>query len=82
MLLDEKRADYKPHVFEGNLWLTAAQHLRQGATEPQAAFTQLMGSHHLIERGANLYPAWLRDVGMVNDASGTRLANLSATAQR
>ncbi len=26
-LLDEKRADYRPHVFEGNLWLSAAQHL-------------------------------------------------------
>ena len=30
-LLDEKRADYKPHVFEGNVWLSAAQHLRKGA---------------------------------------------------
>ena len=28
-LLDEKRADYRPHVFEGNLWLSAAQHLRK-----------------------------------------------------
>ena len=81
-LLDRKRADYKPHVFEGNLWLSAAQHLRQGATEPQAAFTRLMGSHHLIERGANMFPAWLRDDGIGNDGSGTHRANLSATAQR
>ena len=81
-LLDEKRADYKPHVFEGNLWLSAAQHLRQGATEPQAVFTELMGSHHLIERGANMFPAWLRDDGIGNDGSDTRRANLSATAQR
>ena len=81
-LLDEKRADYKPHVFEGNLWLSAAQHLRQGATEPQAVFTELMGSHHLIERGANMFPAWLRDDGIGNDGSGTPHANLSATAQR
>ena len=81
-LLDEKRADYKPNVVEGNLWLSAAQHLRQGATEPQAVFTQLMGSHHLIERGANMFPAWLRDDGLGNDGGGERRTNLSATAQR
>ena len=80
-LLDEKRVEYKPHVFEGNLWLSAAKHLRQGATEPQAVFTQLMGSHHLIERGANMFPAWLRnDLG--KNGNGTRHANVSATAQR
>ena len=81
-LLDEKRADYKPNIFEGNLWLSAAQHIRQGATEPQAVFTELMGSHHLIERGANMFPAWLLDDGLGNDDSGEHHANLSATAQR
>ena len=81
-LLDEKRADYKPHVFEENLWLSAAQHLRQGATEPQAVFVQLMGSHHLIERGANMFPAWLRDDGIENGDNGERRANLSDTGQR
>ncbi len=79
-LLDEKRADYKPHVFAGNLWLTAAQHLRQGATEPQAAFTGHLGSHHLIERGSNLFPAWLRDVTLGTDMSGARHSNLSPDA--
>ena len=33
-LLDEKRAYYMPHVFAGNLWMSAAQHLRRGAMEP------------------------------------------------
>ena len=60
-LLDEKRAEYKPHVFEGNVWLCAAQHLRKGASEPQAMFTTRMGSHHLIERGALWFPLYLRD---------------------
>ena len=50
-LLDRKRADYKPHVFEGNLWLSAAQHLRKAADEPQACRTEHLGSLHLIERG-------------------------------
>ena len=78
-LLDEKRAEYKPHVFIGNAWLSAAQHLRQGATEPQTVFTDKLGSHHLIERGSNLFPAWLRDDTMEEDG---RRPNLSATAQR
>ena len=58
-LLDEKRAEYRPHVFEGNLWLSAAQHLRKGEDEPQACFTQVMTSLHLIERTALMFPAWL-----------------------
>ena len=32
-LLDGKRAKYKPQVFTGNLWFSAAQHLRKGETE-------------------------------------------------
>ena len=59
-LLDEKRADYRPHVFEGNVWLSAAQHLRKGAEEPQTCFTEYIASLHLIERGANMFPAYLR----------------------
>ena len=55
-LLDEKRADYRPHVFEGNMWLSAAQHLRKGAEEPQACFTKHIGSLHLIERTASDVP--------------------------
>ena len=80
-LLDEKRADYRPHVFEGNLWLSAAQHLRKGAKEPQTCFTHHLGARHLIERGANWFPAWLLDDGLDDGGSGRR-ANLSGTARR
>ena len=80
-LLDEKRADYRPHVFEGNLWLSAAQHLRKGAEEPQTCFTHHLGARHLIERGANWFPAWLLDDGLDDGGSGRR-ANLSGTARR
>ena len=55
------------HVFKGNLWLTAAQHLRKGAAEPQTWVTEHLGQLHLIERSANLFPAWLRDGGIGND---------------
>ena len=81
-LLDEKRADYKPHVFTGNLWFTAAQHLRQGAAEPQAAFTEHLGSHHLIERGSNLFPAWLRENTLGTATCDGHRPNLSAAARR
>ena len=82
-LLDEKRADYKPHVFEENVWLSAAQHLRKGAEEPQACLTKHMGSLHLIERTALMFPAYLRDDGFgVGDNEIQRRPNLSGAAQR
>ena len=81
-LLDEKRANYRPHIFEGNLWLSAAQHLRKGAEEPQACSTGHMGCSHLIERGANWFPAWLHEVGFGAGFDGSRRANLSMAAER
>ena len=65
VLVDRPRADYRPHVFEGNMWLSAAQHLRKGAAEPQMCFTDHMGSLHLIERGALMFPARLRENGQL-----------------
>ncbi len=79
-LLDEKRADYKPHAFEGNLWLSAARHLRKEEMEPQAYVTAHMGSLHLIERGANLFPIWLRDDDLGGNGEGARRVNLSEAA--
>ena len=66
-LLDRPRPDYRPHVFEGNLWLSAAQHLRKGAEEPQTWYTGHMGSLHLIERGALMFPAGLYENGAVKE---------------
>ena len=79
-LLDRPRTDYRQHVFEGNLWLSAARHLRKEAGEPQAYVTTYMGSLHLIERGANLFPAWLRDDDLGGNGDGARRANLSEAA--
>ena len=80
-LLNEKRPEYRPHVFEGNIWLSAAPHLRKGEAEPQACVTQHMASLHLIERGANMFPAWLRDDHVGNNEDTSRCPNLSGTAQ-
>ena len=81
-LLDEKRTDYKPHVFEGNLWLSSSHRIRKGESEPQTAFTRHIASYHLIERVANWFPAYLRDegLGIVGDGSQRR-PNLSGAAQ-
>ena len=81
-LLDRPRANYQPHVFAGNLWFSASQHLRQGAMEPQTVFTENLGSHHLIERGSNMFPAWLREEGIGNYENAPRRPNLSGSAQR
>ncbi len=82
-LLDRPRPDYRPHVFEGNQWLSAAQHLRKGADEPQTCYTRHLGCRHLIEREALLFPAWLQDAtwGAQADGGDSR-PNLSGTAQR
>ena len=70
-------------MFAGNVWLSTAQHLRKGEAEPQAACTQHIGARHLIERGSNWFPAWLRgdDIGSGSDGLHRR-PNLSAAAQR
>ena len=81
-LLARPRPDYRPHVFAGNLWLSAAQHLRKGSAEPQAYFTEHIGQLHLIERSASLFPAWLRGDGVADAGDSARRANLSGTAQR
>ena len=82
-LLDRARPQYKPHLFEENLWLSAAQHLRRDANEPQACFTKIMGSGHLIERGASMFPAYLREEGdLGNGGQAGHRPNLAPTAHR
>ena len=82
-LLDEKRADYQPNIFEGNLWLSAAPRLRRDADESQTAFTTHLASLHLNEWGASMFPAWLQDdgFGLASDGKQHR-PNLSPAAQR
>ena len=80
-LLDRKRSEYKPHVFERNLWLSSSHRIRKGETEPQTAFTRHIASYHLLERVSNWFPAWLRDDGLGIESDGTRRPNLSMAAR-
>ena len=82
-LLDRKRAEYWPHVFEGNLWFSEVPRVRKNAMEPQAAFTMNLASLHLIEWSASMFPAWLRNDGFrAKGTDGSRHPNLSGKAQR
>lgn len=58
-LLDEKRAEYVPHIKSGNRWLTAAKALRKDADEPQYAVLTAIGSYHVIERASLFFPEYL-----------------------
>ena len=75
-LLDEKRADYRPHVFQGNAWLVTQQKPRREWSPPQAI--SHIGCLDLMDRGATCIPTWLRD----DNEDGGRRPNLSGTAQR
>ncbi len=72
-LVDRPRADYRPQVFEGNMSLSSAQHLRKDAQEPQTYFTEHIASLHLIERGANMFPTYLRYADEENDSNSAQL---------
>ena len=79
-LLDEKRADYRPHVFEGNRFLVAQKKPRREWSPPQVISP--LGCLDLMDRGATCIPVWLREEGL-GAATGTeRRANLSGRAQR
>ena len=79
-LLDEKRADYKPHVFEGNLWLASQQKPRRDWGSVQVI--SHIGCLDLMDRGATCIPAWLRDDGLGIDGAGSQhRPNLSLSAQ-
>jgi predicted helicase len=57
-LLDEKRSEYFPQVIQENIWIAAAQKQRRDFDPP--VITKWLGSLHLIERGANLFPIYIK----------------------
>ena len=80
-LLGRPVPDYKPHLFENNLWMVAQHKPRREWSPPQVISN--LGCLDLIDRGATCIPAWLLHQGLGLDGGGAqRLPNLSATAQR
>ena len=80
-LLDEKRAEYRPHVFEGNLWFSFNKRAQKGAAEPRAVTTGYLGCHDLIGNATCFFSLWHRDDSLGTDSDGTpRRPNLSPDA--
>ena len=80
-LLNDKRADYRYQVFDGNKSLVTQKKPRREWSPPQVISS--FGCHDLIDRGATCFPMYLRDEGLALDGGGEqRRPNLSAAAQR
>ena len=69
-LLDEKRTDYQPQVFEGNLWLVTQRKPRREWSPPQAISP--IGCLDLMDPGATCVPTWLRDDGIGSNGQDPR----------
>ena len=80
-LLDEKRAEYRPHVFAGNLWLEARER------DAKEGFSRGTFVRHLADNFgnglSNFFPVWLRnDGGIETNTPDPRRVNLANAAQR
>ena len=80
-LLDEKRADYKPHVFEENLCLVFQNKARPDLSPPLAISS--IGDLNQMNSSAYCVPALLSDDGLkvADNNQQQRRPNLSGTAQ-
>ena len=80
-LLDEKRADYRPHVFEGNLWLVLQNKARPDLSPPLVISN--IGDLNQMNSGVYCVPVQLTDDGLgANSREASRRPNLSGAAQR
>ena len=79
-LLDEKREDYRPHVFDGNLWIEARERDSKGDFSRGTLVRHL--ADNLGNGLSNYFPAWLH--GDLDKLEGTRdrRPNLSAAAEK
>ncbi len=80
-LLTAPSPDYWQHLMPDNLWLSSAKHLRKNPAEPKACVSKHAASFHLIERGAAMFPLYLRDDQFGVEVNGVRRRpNLSERA--
>ena len=79
-LLDEKRADYKPHVFDGNPWLVLQNKARPHLSPP--SLISDIGDLNQMNSGVYCIPALLREEGLgINEGELKSHPNLSVAAQ-
>ncbi len=79
-LLGRPVPEYEPHVFAGNAWLVSQQKPRRAWSPPQVISN--LGCLDLMDRGASMVPAWLREETLGTDPPHSRRPNLSAPARR
>ena len=77
-LLDEKRAKYRPHVFEGNVFLVTQQKPRREWSPPQ--LISHIGCIDLMDRSATCIPVWLRKDSHT-DGANAHPSNRSETTE-
>ena len=74
-LLDRPRADYRPHAFEGNVWIEARER------EAKEDFSRGTLVRHLADNFGNglssFFPIWLRDDSVGHDGDSARAAAIS-----
>ena len=79
-LLDTPCADFRKHVFEGNIWIEARKR------EAKEDFSRGTLIRHLSDNFGNgmshFFPAWLRNEGLGNAGESAHRPNLSAAARR
>ena len=79
-LLDRPRADYKPHVFEGNPWMVLQNKARPDLSPP--LLTPRFGDLNQMNSGVYCVPAFLCATGFeAGDAERQYRPNLSSTAR-
>ena len=79
-LLDEKRIEYRPHVFEGNVWLVLQNKARPDLSPPLVISN--IGDLNQMNSGVYCIPAFLSQDGLeAKDSRSQCRSNLSATAR-
>lgn len=78
-LLDEKRPDYAPQAFPGNLWLFTTGRTRKDLPEPAFA-THLLADLNLQDSGTRGIPLYLSDEAQASTDPAHWRENLSAKA--
>ena len=78
-LLDEKRADYRPHVFEGNVWLVLQNKARPDLSPP--LMISDIGDLNQMNSSVYCVPTFLIEHGLGITVTGRARPNLSNPAR-
>ncbi|MBP1465378.1 N-6 DNA methylase [Candidatus Chloroploca sp. M-50] len=80
-LLDEKRSDYFPHVFAGNVFLFTTGRTRKDEIEP-ALPIRILSDLNCMDSGSRGFPLYLKTPLFDSESPGGESVNLSTTARK